>query len=513
MRRTKYFIWVLALIKFVLPFILQNSYYQLHRDEFLYLDHGSHLAFGYMEVPPLLSVFSWITHLFPQNDWVVKFWPSLFGAFTFILVAKAILHLGGQRFAIFLAFLAFTLTAFARLHFLFQPGFLEVFFWTAVSYSILRYIQTKKIKWLYLLALSLAFGFLSKYSISLFAASIFAGLLLTPQRKIFFKGHFYYAMACAFVIVLPNVWWQYAHNYPIVAHMKELKETQLQYVSPAGFLIDQVLMNFPCFFIWIAGLFSIFFVRIFKPFKAIGYAYIFLIVLLIILHGKNYYALGVYPILFAFGAVYLEKLFVNKRYALRYAAVAIPFILGLPVMPVLLPMAKPEALSDYYQKIGIAKTGVLKWEDLKDHELPQDFGDMLGWKELSNKAEDVYNSLSPEQKKQTIIYCGSYGQAGALRYYGDSPEFRKKIISENGSNKLWMPKNLVFKNILLIDDEMPDKDDSVLIHFESNKIVDSVDTKYSRQLGDKIFLFTNADDQAQRIANKEFDESRARFER
>jgi hypothetical protein len=295
--------------------------------------------------------------------------------------------------------------------------------------------------------------------------------------------------------------------------MKELKETQLQYVSPIGFLIDQILMNFPCFFVWMAGLFCVLFTRTFKPFGAIGFAYIFLIVLLILFHGKNYYALGVYPTLFAFGAAYLERVFVNRRYALRYVAIALPFVLGLPLLPVLLPMAKPEALSNYYKKIGIAKAGVLKWEDLKDHELPQDFGDMLGWRELSNKAEDVYYSLSPEERSETIIFCGSYGQAGALRYYGSNPEFRKKIISENGSNKLWIPKNLVFKNLLLIDDEMPDEDDSVLIHFKSSKIADSVDTKYSRQVGDKIFLFTHADEQAQRVANKEFNESRAQFER
>ena len=52
---------MLALIKFLLPFLLQNSDYQPHRDEFLYLAEGSHPAFGYMEVPPLISVFAWLT--------------------------------------------------------------------------------------------------------------------------------------------------------------------------------------------------------------------------------------------------------------------------------------------------------------------------------------------------------------------------------------------------------------------------------------------------------------------
>jgi len=46
-------LYILAIVRLVLPFFLQSSYYQPHRDEFLYLAEGRHLAWGYMEVPPL----------------------------------------------------------------------------------------------------------------------------------------------------------------------------------------------------------------------------------------------------------------------------------------------------------------------------------------------------------------------------------------------------------------------------------------------------------------------------
>ncbi len=48
--------FILAFIKFLLPFILQDPMYELHRDEMLYLEQGNHLAWGFMEVPPLLSI-------------------------------------------------------------------------------------------------------------------------------------------------------------------------------------------------------------------------------------------------------------------------------------------------------------------------------------------------------------------------------------------------------------------------------------------------------------------------
>ena len=92
----------LALIKFILPFVLQSSYYEPHRDEFLYLAEGQHMAWGFMEVPPLLSVFAWLIHICGDGMFWIKFWPSLFGAFNFIIIAKIITSLGGRIFALFL---------------------------------------------------------------------------------------------------------------------------------------------------------------------------------------------------------------------------------------------------------------------------------------------------------------------------------------------------------------------------------------------------------------------------
>ena len=50
MKNNTRLIYLLAIIKFVLPYILVHPYYQPHRDEFLYLAEGHHLAWGFMEV-------------------------------------------------------------------------------------------------------------------------------------------------------------------------------------------------------------------------------------------------------------------------------------------------------------------------------------------------------------------------------------------------------------------------------------------------------------------------------
>ena len=109
MKNPTRFLYLLALIKFVLPFFLQDAIYEPHRDEFLYLAEGNHLAFGYMEVPPLLSVFAWLTQHLGNSMFWIKFWPSLFGAFNLILVGRIVIAQGGKFFSLFLALLWFFL--------------------------------------------------------------------------------------------------------------------------------------------------------------------------------------------------------------------------------------------------------------------------------------------------------------------------------------------------------------------------------------------------------------------
>src|SRR5436189_4241862 len=135
------------------------------------------MAWGFMEVPPLLSVFAWLVNASGSGIFWIKFWPSLFGALTFIIVAKTILSLGGRSFAILLGFLPFITGVYLRVHFLFQPNFLEIFFWTLIAWSMIRFVQTQQNKWLYIFGVSVGLGMMSKYSVAFFVLSILIGLM------------------------------------------------------------------------------------------------------------------------------------------------------------------------------------------------------------------------------------------------------------------------------------------------------------------------------------------------
>ena len=489
-------ILLLALLKFLLPVLLQDPLYELQRDEFLYYEQGQHPALGYLENPPLLSWLGTVSSWFGGSVAWIKFWSCLFGAATLVITCMIAAELGGKLFAQFIAGLSVVTGAYMRIHFLFQPNILDIFFWTLSVYFIIRWINDNNPNFLFGFTLSLALGWWGKYSIVFMGAALLMALLFSFHRKIFAEKKFYLAAMIALLVILPNLGWQYQHNWPLLHHMKELRETQLRYLSPADFIKDQILMLFPAILIWTGGL--VWLIKQ-KQWRFMALCYFFVLVLLLFGSGKSYYTLGAYPMLLAAGGVAWEQ-WLHTRMWKRYALSGFIVVFTLLFIPLLLPVWKPEKLNGFYQRTGIAKSGVLNWEDGKEHPLPQDFADMLGWKELTDKAERFFNALPDSVKENTIIYGRHYGHAGSMKFYSRSKEFSKRVITDNGSFILWIPENLTMKHLLFIGRKMPDKDDEVFQHFAKVTIIDSVANPYSRQFGDKIIFFEQIDSTGLRLA-------------
>jgi 4-amino-4-deoxy-L-arabinose transferase-like glycosyltransferase len=506
-KNTAYLIFFLAALKFVLPFLLQHPAYELHRDEYLYYAQGQHLDLGFLENPPLIGVMGFISSLFGGSFFWIKFWPALFGGLTLLVTARIAKELGGGLFAQSIAALGILVSAYLRIHFLFQPNFLDIFFWTLAAYFIIRYSNTQHPRYLYAIALALALGWWGKYSVLFFIIAFFMALLLTPQRRLLGKKQFWLATALGLVVMLPNLVWQYNHNWPLVHHMAELRDTQLRFLDKTTFIKEQVLMLFPVCFVWIGGL--VWLLR-HRTYRIIAFIYLGIIALLLFSSGKGYYALGAYPMLLAAGGVWIEGMSVSKSW-IRYAVIALIVVLAVPFTPLLLPMQPPQQMAKSNQRWGIEKLGLLRWEDMKNHPLQQDFADMLGWKELTQKTEAVYNTLPTFSKAHTYIICGNYGEAGALQYYAKSSSFKKRVITGNGSFLLWMPQPVQFENIIFIDNEPPDN--PLFEHFEKVAVVDSITNPLSRQYGDKIRLYQHADTAANRMANATVKDMQAVFMR
>ena len=486
-------IYALALVKFVLPFLLQHPAYEPHRDEFLYLAEARHMAWGYLEVPPVMSVLSLVTNAFGGGLFWIKFWPSLGGALTYVLVGRMILLLGGGRWALVLGFLPFVFGYFLHVHFMLQPNFLEMLSWTAMAYGLMCHVRTGGPKGLYIAGVAFGLGMLSKYSAAFFAGTLVVGLLLTPERKVFRNRHFYFALLTGFLLFLPNLIWQAGYGWPIADHMTELRHQQLDQVSRLNFLLDQLTYNLPGLAIWMAGLYWLFVPAEGRRYRFVGWAVLLVLAFLTLAQGKSYYAMSAYPLLFACGAVCLERATVARR-GWRWGLVAFSVAVGCYLDTVCLPMLPPEKLVGYYKRNPVfRRLGFLRWEDQRDHPLPQDFADMLGWRELAQKTARVYHSLDSAGSNGailtgTIVDAGNYGEAGALDYYGPALGL-PPVMSHAANYWLWAPADFYnHETFILTTDNRDEIHDDFMKLFSSVTLADSVGTPDAREFGSFIIV-------------------------
>ena len=477
------------LLKFILQYQLVSPIYELHRDEFLHLDQGKHLAWGYLSLPPFTAWLSYIIGLLGYSEFWVRFFPALFGSLTLVLVWKTVEALRGGIFALILCAVAVLFSVLLRLNILYQPNSLDVLCWVFLYFCLIKYISSKQSKWIWLAALGFAVGFLNKYNIVFAVIGLLPAILITEHRNIFLKKYLYGAMIAAFILITPNLWWQYQHDFPVWLHMQELSATQLVNVSRINFLKEQLLFFIGAIFIITAAIAGFLVYEPFKKFIVFLYTLIFTLCLFILLRAKSYYAIGIYPIFLSFGAVYLENLLQSgwKRW-LRPVAIAIPILLFIPFIQIAFPLKSPAAIKAHPEKYQ--QFGLLRWEDGKDHALPQDFADMLGWRELAAIVDSAYETIS--DKENTLIRCDNYGQAGAINYYSKHKNIN--ALSYNADYINWFPKNKKWLNIILVkeikDDDTGRKDEKSL--FDIIYLAGKIQNEYAREYGSAVYLLLGA---------------------
>jgi hypothetical protein len=270
--------------------------------------------------------------------------------------------------------------------------------------------------------------------------------------------------------------------------MKQLADNQLVNVDRWGFLRTQILFFIGSIVVLIAGLYALLFHKPFQKYRLFFWSILFTLAIFTYLKAKDYYAIGIYPIYIAFGSVYLSNVLVGnwKKY-LQPVLILIPVLFFIPIYQITFPNKSPEFILNHQEKYK--KFGLLRWEDGKDHPLPQDFADMLGWKELAHKVDSVYSSLP--DSANTLILCDNYGQAGAIDYYTTK---KLKAASFNADYINWFDLDKRYTNLIRVK-EHNEKDDELKEtspYFETSIVADSIANKYAREYGTTIFLFKGA---------------------
>lgn len=445
-------IGLLILLKLVLPLLLHGDW-EFHRDELLYLAMGDHLAWGYLEVPPMIALFGAVAN-FLFGTWVagVRFVPALAGALTLWLTVRMTADLGGGRWAQLLAALGFFVgVIYLRVNVLFQPVSLDLLTYVAAAWLFLRALRDgHRHHWLWLGVL-IGLGLLTKYTMLLFVGGAFIGLLLTPHRRHLTTPWPWAAALVALAIWSPNLLWQWQQGFPVVEHMSVLAQRQLDHVEPLMFVVTQLLVNLYGAPIWLIGLWWCLRNPAGADARPLFWLYVSNLAVLLLFSGKIYYLAPAYPMLLAAGAVAIEAGLLRRKAQRWLVAIPVIVVVGsLGTIPISVPILSVDGTIAYGQfgarYLGMAEA--MRWEDGSIHDLPQDYADMLGWQAQAEAVAQVYEELG-----RGDLAASNYGQAGALVRYG--PELGlPPVISKGSSFWLWGYGEATGDPMIVVDGEV-----------------------------------------------------------
>src|SRR5690349_3275812 len=159
-------VYVIAAIYFTLH-LITSTRYGYFRDALYYLACSEHLAFGYVDQPPLIAFLGWMArHTLGTSLPALLFWPALAGAARIVFTGAFARELGAGRFGTVLAAtLATTPSVCWVIDHQFAMNCLEPLFWGGLACVVLRLVKTGNPKlWLAFGAIA-GIGLLTKYSI------------------------------------------------------------------------------------------------------------------------------------------------------------------------------------------------------------------------------------------------------------------------------------------------------------------------------------------------------------
>ena len=438
--------------------LLTANRYGYFRDEMYYLDCGRHLAWGYVDQPPMIGLIAWfIRHVLGTSLLAIRFLPALAGAGLVALTGYIAHQLGGRRYAMGLSALAMALSGvFVINGHLLTMNVFEPLIWMGCASVVIRIIQTGNQKlWLWF-GLLCGIGLETKYSMAVFGLGMVVGVLLTSERKALAHKWIWIAGVLALIIFLPNLLWNIHYDWPFVQLMHNIKaEGRDVVLNPLQYMLEQILMVNPFAFpLWLAGLGWLFFGREGRRYRVLGWAYVVELTIWIILHGKNYYAAPAYPMLFAAGGVACEQWIERTGRAwLKPAFVIVLLAVSLPFLPIIAPVLPVDQYVRFQQAIHFSPPVNEHGHDASP--LPQYYSDELGWEQLVAEIARVYHSLPPDVQAKTAIKVDNFGEAGAVDLFG--PKYGlPPAISGHQNYWLWGPREYTGESMILIGEGDPE---------------------------------------------------------
>ena len=432
-RQTKLVIFAFCIVKLALHIIADsNSGFQ--GDELLHIQTGNHLAFGFMEFPPIIGVLSFVQNLFQSESiFVHHLFPHIAQILILFFVSKIIIELGGETKAIFLVLLCIIIApAFGRSQQLFQPVVFSQLLWIINFYLLTKYVKHLDKKYLWFLTLTTALAFLTKYDAVFFIFGVASLLLFESTRKSLIKHKFWWNALAFILLISPTMVWQVVNDFPVLKMFARLYEMHLDELSPMKVFSGLIVSLNPLTLLISVPAVICMFHRSMKNYRPLSVAIFLSILLLAFSQGKGYYFYPIILTILPFGGVFWEKVLLVKRKWIIYPISSILFLgvflipFGMPVFPL-----QNYIKYDYpYEKKEVAGGQyAIRFEERYSQEK---------WRMTLGELKNVLDSLPEFEKENTLIWGKHYSQAGAVNLLGERYNL-PQAFSMHGSFYNWTP--------------------------------------------------------------------------
>ncbi|HUI24045.1 MAG TPA: glycosyltransferase family 39 protein [Nitrososphaerales archaeon] len=420
----------LALADFVVHMIFATNY-GYFRDELYYIVSGTqHLSLGYVDFPPLIAYVAALLNVISKDSlFSIHVVPALNEALLVFVAGQIARELGGGRRAQLLAAVS-TLATFAFLAFgsLFTPDSFDSLWWSLLAYLIVRVVRRGQPKLWVGVGVVVGIGLLTKLTILFFVGALLFSFIVIPSARQYLRSKWLVLgglLSLAFI--LPMVYWNSINGWPMLQFYEEFTG-DFSGGGPVSFLTTQLaLISFLNLPIVVIGLY--FYLRSTEGsrLRPLGLSFVLLLGFMTALDMKVYYLAPVYPMLYAGGAVLVERGSFSKKGVFRRFG-SRPYVASLVVVamllsPIAMPILSPQTVTNHY---GVS--------DYQNSPMP----DRYGWSGLVSNLSTAYDALPAAVKSQACIFTSNYGEASAVNFFGKNLGLPDAISGHN-NYYVWGP--------------------------------------------------------------------------
>ncbi len=459
--------------------------YGYFSDEFYTIALSQHLAFGYVDLPPLVPVLVALSRaVLGRSLFALHIVPALAGAFTLVFVCLITKEFGGKAFAVALSGLGFTVVPlWLNIDSIFCYDSIDQLVLAGFLYALIRFLRTGNKKSWILLGLIAGIACMTKMTILFLGPGFLLALLVSKYRKDLLTPWPWLGGVLCLIIVTPYLFWQYANHWPTFEYWINYNTGRMYHASIQQYFTNILIYMSPFLMpLYAAGLY-----RIFHRLDGINYSFLGLlllvtVVLLCVLNTPARLLAELFIPLLAAGAVFIEEKLAGLRWekAGKDMATAYLLVIGIFALPLnlpILPAGQMEAYADnfkmYYQPL---REFNFAWA------YPPLLSGQLGWDELTRDVAGVYDGLPPEDRKIAGIYSDGYGSAAAIDVLG-SPYNLPHAVSGSLTYYLWGPG--YSWDVMII---ISDRTNNMSVFFDQCELKTVVPNKYDEPVDSYIYV-------------------------